>query len=448
MLPISEVVHVNIFVEAAQVARASFGVPLIAAYHTNWPDRVRTYSSSTALESLVAEGFSTNGTTYRNAAAILAQSPKVRELRVGRLDEYNEQVITLAPNSAGEDGALYAGFLQLNTPTGGSSGWGWQFAAPPDATQAAVATGIAAAITAAIQPPGSFTVTATGPLVTIEPTATDPDELIPFEHSRPTGDGEYTIADTGSADGLAAGLSAIRAADPSFYGLVIDATSQAALKSAADWAETQRVIFVSSTANTAHNPEFAGATNKRTVLAYTKDYMDKLGAGWLGLMLPYDPGVATWAHKTVAGIPTSDELSATDIADLTSHNINHYTNVGGVPVMRWGKALGGTYVDNTICVDWATARIEEEVWTLLASVPKLPFTDMSGDRIGAAVMGVLLRGVNQGVFADNPAPTVTVPLVADIPMSERANRIFGTVEFTARLAGAIHEINIVGRVTV
>lgn len=458
MQPISEVVHVNIFVESTQVARAGFGVPLIASYHTQWPERVHTYSSSTALETLTEdEGFATSSPTVLMMQALLAQNPKVREVKVGRRDTASEQAISLFP-SPNVGITIYSGYILDPNGDDGPYQLDWTYTAgDARASLTEIADGIADAINAEREPNG-VQATVVGDRVDLNyPPDSDP---AVFVVSAPTGAGQYYTADRGDPGDVVADLNAIYNADPSFYGLVVDTSSKQGIIDAASWAESHRVIYSANTADADVLMDPAGLTTpdvatelhsralKRTVLSYHRDGSAMLGAGWLGVMLPYEPGVATWAFKTVAGVPVSNELTSTDLAQIRAKGCNHYTNVGGVNVTRWGTAIGGTFVDNTICVDWATARIEEEVWALLASAPKLPFTDMSGDRIGATVMGVLLRGVNQGVFADSPAPTVKVPAVADIPPTERAQRLFGTVEFTARLAGAIHEITIVGRVTV
>lgn len=64
------------------------------------------------------------------------------------------------------------------------------------------------------------------------------------------------------------------------------------------------------------------------------------------------------------------------------------------------------------------------------------------------MLGVLLLGVQRNVFANDPVPTVEVPKVADISPIDRAGRIFGVINFTARLAGAIHQVDIQGSVSI
>ena len=46
MSSVSEVVNVTIEIKDAAVSQAGFGTPLIAGYHTYWPELVRTFSDA------------------------------------------------------------------------------------------------------------------------------------------------------------------------------------------------------------------------------------------------------------------------------------------------------------------------------------------------------------------------------------------------------------------
>lgn len=438
-MPISEVVSVTITIETARVSRQGFGVPLIAAYHTKWTDRVRTYNAASALTTMVGEGFATTDPAYLAMQAIVSQSPRPKTVKIGRRNTTWSQTVDLVPTVANT--TIYSGTVNALP---------WTFTSDGSATLAEICTGIAAAITALAN------VTADGSSGTKVVITADAAAKL-FNVSRPTGAGVYVFNDSTSATGVATDLATIRAADGDFYGLVLDMTSRDGIEAAAATAETWRVVFASNSADSDQlvalttddvASELKALSYRRAGHSYHKNYDSFLGAGWLGVMLPYEPGAATFAHKTVAGVSVSTELSATEVETLTAKHANFYTTVGGVNVMRWGTAAGGSYLDDTISIDWATARIEEEVWGLIAATPKLPFTDASGDRLGGTVMGVLLLGVQRNVFANDPVPTVTVPKVADISPIDRAGRVFGTIEFTARLAGAIHQVDIQGSVSI
>ena len=63
-------------------------------------------------------------------------------------------------------------------------------------------------------------------------------------------------------------------------------------------------------------------------------------------------------------------------------------------------------------------------------------------------MRALALGVANDFLSNDPAPLVTVPKAADVPPTDKANRILRDVKFTATLAGAIHAVVIRGKVSV
>ena len=60
----------------------------------------------------------------------------------------------------------------------------------------------------------------------------------------------------------------------------------------------------------------------------------------------------------------------------------------------------------------------------------------------------LRAAVNQGILAADPAPTVTVPKVADVSAADKTARLLPDMKFTGTLAGAIHKVTITGVVSV
>ena len=57
----------------------------------------------------------------------------------------------------------------------------------------------------------------------------------------------------------------------------------------------------------------------------------------------------------------------------------------------------------------------------------------------------LQLGVGNAIITDDF--TVTVPLAADVPAADKANRLLPDMKFNAKLAGAIHSTEIDGVVT-
>lgn len=137
-MSLDDVVSVQISVNARAATRAGFGVPLIAAYHNHWVDRVRSYTSAGAM---VSDGFKTWEPAYLAAAAIFSQRPRVRRVKIGRRDGAPAQVVDITPGASPSTGDVHAitvdGVERSYTAAGGD-------------VLATVCTGLAADINTAI----------------------------------------------------------------------------------------------------------------------------------------------------------------------------------------------------------------------------------------------------------------------------------------------------------
>ena len=182
----------------------------------------------------------------------------------------------------------------------------------------------------------------------------------------------------------------------------------------------------------------------RSGAMFSGDQANYPEAAWIGRVLPNDPGTATWNLKTLAGI-TVDNLSAAQISVLDAKKANYYVTIGGVNVTQNGNMAGGEWIDIVQAIDWLEARIQEDVYSALINVEKLPFTDAGIQVVEGKVRGVLEAARKANIVASY---TVTVPKAADVPQADRAARILTGVEFEAILAGAVHKVKIDGFVSV
>lgn len=260
---------------------------------------------------------------------------------------------------------------------------------------------------------------------------------------------------TAAPSGFSADLNEMLALDPDFYGLALDSNSSAEIMVAAAWAETNRRLFVSQSADSGCG-----------VLATTTDVMSLLkaasygystcwfypsigtAAGWLaaallGNRLLVDPGSDTWAFKTLAGIA---ELPTTtpQRSGVLGKNGNVYERKNGVAVSFPGKVALGEWVDVVRGLDWQRARMQEALFALQTANGKVPFTDEGIRLVAAAIYGVLSAGVDVGLYAADPKPTVTAPRASAVSSANRSARTLPSVTFTAQLAGAIHTITVTG----
>lgn len=263
-----------------------------------------------------------------------------------------------------------------------------------------------------------------------------------------------------ASDTPAEDLDAVNNANPNWYALVSVERDQATVKAMADWVEAHIKIFGTASSDlTIINVEagtditsIAAVLNQagyvRTFVMYHQDAdHDFPEAAWFGKVLPLEPGSETWKFKNLAGVSYSN-LTTSQSNTAHAKKANTYEFVGGVGITGNGTMAQGEYIDIIRGVDWLTARIQEFVYSVLVRNPKVPYTDSGIAVIQAEVLRALKLGIDNDFLSDSPAPIVTVPAAANVPPTDKANRILRNVKFQATLAGAIHAVVIRGTVSI
>jgi hypothetical protein len=256
--------------------------------------------------------------------------------------------------------------------------------------------------------------------------------------------------------GISADLTAIQVENNDWYSLHLTNNGKAVTLAAAAAIETQTKIFLPQSADIdiieSGSSDLASTLQAtayaRTALMWHHRPSDQFAGGAFGgKNLPQDPGSITWAYKNLAGVTYSD-LNDTQIGYLEAKNCNYYIRLAGLNITREGKVSDNEWIDVIRGIDWTEVRMQENVFSLLANSKKVPFTDAGIGSVQGVVQGVLNEGVSNGLYAADPAPEVLVPLASAVSAADKANRLLPDVEFTATLAGAIHEVQISGVVSV
>lgn len=249
-------------------------------------------------------------------------------------------------------------------------------------------------------------------------------------------------------------LGLIVAEDDDWYALTIQSAAGTEIQPVAAWIEPRVKIFIARCAETDiptnATDDIASVLNAaeydRTAIMYhTKALTEYIDCAWLGDCLPRDPGSQTWMFKTLNTI-TYDALSAAEKDYVLGKSANTYQRIAGVNITQQGTMAGGEYIDIIRGIDWLTARIKERIFTRLINAPKIPYTNKGIAIIEAQVREQLGIAVDQQLIAPEPQYTVTVPDVLDTDELDRQNRQLKEVNFRARLAGAIHYVEIRGAV--
>lgn len=436
-MSLDSIVSVTITTGTSAVSQAGFGVPLIAGYHNEYADIVRTYDAADGLSALTSDGFASTDPIYLAASALLSQNPKVSQFKVGKLSTSTTQTIDLVPIA-----------INAYTYTITIGGEEFSYLSDSSATVAEITAGLTTAVNG-----GTVAVTATDGTTKVTLTA---DAANTFYVIKDYDKANLRVTDVSTAQAqMSTDLDAIVVEDDDWYCLLIASQRESDIAAAAAWTETKKKIFLcnsadygiisSSTTDVASDLETAAYA--RTAIMYHANLGEHAGAAWAGQCLPLDPGSETWAYKTLASI-SADTLTATQRGFVEAKNANHYTTVAGNNITRYGLTSAGEYIDVTRFVDWVQARIQEEVFGLLINNIKVPYTDKGVAMVKGKILGVLRAGVAVGGLAEDPAPAVFAPLVADVSSLDKANRLLPDVTFTATLAGAVHTLQISGTLSV
>lgn len=176
---------------------------------------------------------------------------------------------------------------------------------------------------------------------------------------------------------------------------------------------------------------------------------------WMAKCFGYQPGSETWAFKTLATIVPS-ALSADNKKELEKINVSTFLRYCGKNVTIGGKVVAGEWIDVIRFRDWLKSEIQTNVFNAIQNNTKTPYTDGGIGMVEGAIIESLSKGQEVGGIApteydeeDNEVPgyTVIVPLAASLTEAERKSRKLPGVRWSARLAGAIHAVEINGNLT-
>lgn len=434
-MALEDLVTVNITAETRTPTQEGFGTLLIAGYHTKYVDRVRSY---TGLSGLVADGFATTDPIYKAAAAAFSQNPRPPRIKVGRRTLAPSQSVRITPTIATE------GFVYRITV----SGTALTYTVLAAATTTTVATAIAALINAL------STAVASSVAADITVTPQVANTLVSFE----AWSKELLVQDLTADPGIATDLAAIALADSDWYGLALDSNSKAEVVAAAAWIEANGKLFIAQTGDsdvldggstTDVLSTIKASTYGRTAgLLHLSIAAQWMAAGLAAQRFTAQAGSDTWAYKTIAAVSTHRSLTSTERTAALAKNATIYETNAGVNVTVGGKVAGGEWIDVVRGLDWLRARLRERVFGVLISSPKVPYTQAGIDTIGEAVKGVLDVAASPAVqlLADG-TQSVLVPKVGNVTTTDKQNRTLSNVQWSARLAGAIHLADIAGTVT-
>lgn len=174
---------------------------------------------------------------------------------------------------------------------------------------------------------------------------------------------------------------------------------------------------------------------------------DPVGGAATGLKASSIPGSETWKFSKLSGVST-ENLTTGERNILLAKNANIFVDVAGIGILEEGVTCGGEYIDVMIGVDWIQSTLETELLAGIVNAGgKIPYEDSGVSIVVNYIKRVLDIAVQRNILAKDPAYTITAPKVADISVVDKGNRYLPDVQFVATLSGAIHKVQINGKVT-
>lgn len=440
MANISDIVDVSISIADRTPARATLNVPLIASFHSAFPEVVKEYASLTE----VAEDFETYEAVYQCAAKLFAQNPTVNRIKVGRLSgsqtSRNVELIPIA-----RDSTTYT--IKVN-------GVEASFTSDASATVAEICAGLVPEINDVAV--GGITAADETTKIDISGDVAGVDFFVEVDDVSLWS--SIQDVSTSRAGDLTTALEAIEASDSEWYGLITTRANAAEALLCAAFCEARRKVFFSTALNfgsiasaednltdngTNGLADLKALTYHRTASVFHKQDAHFAGAALAAVCLARDPGSYTAMFKTMPGVEAMS-LTSTETAVIEGNNGNHYQDVAGVAIIQKGVAASGRFIDLTIFVDWLHARIQEEIFALMTFMDKVPFTDEGIALVEGVVRKVLQAGVDVGGLVSFET---SVPRAANVSAVDKASRYLNSVRFSAVFQGAIHKVRIVGNVS-
>ena len=172
----------------------------------------------------------------------------------------------------------------------------------------------------------------------------------------------------------------------------------------------------------------------------------------------------TLMYKQEPGV-TAETLTPTQLAALLAVNANVFVNYDNdTAIIEPGITPSGQWIDTVIGTDWLALAIQNALWNVLYTTPtKIPQTDSGMAILAAAIRGVCIQAVGNGLLApgvwtgplfgqlqnDNQGNPpflaegfyVYTPPVSSQSSADRAARKSVLFQIAAKLGGAVHSAN-------
>lgn len=447
MANLDRICNVQISLNTTGITQEGFSTLLIVGPHAHSLARVESY---TAASEMIDAGFSADDPLYLACVDAFSQTPRPRQVKVGRQLVDSVLVNVKKVTATG----VYTITVSTKDTDGNVQSTPYSYT-----NNGGTATDIATGLQNVIANDASSAVTATVADGVVTLTGNSGDSFMVQVSSM------LSMQNGTITEDVPTMMAAIVAYDNDWYGWAFTSRVQADILAAAAWTESVRKIFGTSTAEAgSYNPDVTSDTGYklyndnyyRTFWFYhEKAATDFPECAVFARCFAVLPGGETWALKKLAGV-TTDGLTETQYNAITRKNGNTFERFRNISLTQNGKVAAGEWIDVIRFRDWLQEEITVNVVNLLINRDKVPYTDDGIAMIEARIRQALELGQRRGGIApteydedgnENLGFTIEVPLSSQISANQKASRVLTDVKFTARLAGAIHVVEIYGSLT-
>lgn len=448
---IDKPVEVTVQLGTQPIDTVGFETAMFLAIHNVFTDRQRIYLSTDAMES---DGFAVGSPAYTFAEKAFSGNFRPQQVTIGRM--------ALTATNVDFTSQVNSETVVLNITTGGfDKAVQFVIVSGVQTTPAAIATGLAALITADEDINGFLTATAAAGILTITPTNAS-------SVSVGYGSGNYIIKNT-SAETVATTLSDVLDEDDNWYFLSTESHADADIIAAAAFANTHYKLHVYSSSNENNKAQpnvTTSIANQIAALSYPslgmydpRAEIDYPEGGEVGAMASNDPSYGDSIHlKTLPGV-IAPTLSENDRKNLFDRRMNFYRTINKVGSFNAGLTGSGQFVDTIRFSHWLKFRLEESVFAYMKRRSDTGQSmKMSDDDLPNLKSIMLNNPINVGirnksiltgydsvnnVFYD---PIITIPKRADIPTNDIADRILRDVKIDLVYNSSLHYVKITASV--
>lgn len=452
MANIDRVVKVDVALNTTGITSEGFSTMLVVGPHAYTTTRVLSIAGD--ADELLELGFTTDDLIYKAVNSAFSQIPRPAVVKVGRLQC---DTVKVGLKAVPAENLVYGLTISVVNENGDLEEHSYDYTAQDESVEA-VLNGLSSAIMADEKVNTVYKVTVVSENLVIK--ANDPSHSFSVKAGSLTKITGFEQAEMSFAENMAL----ISAADNDFYGVnYVDHTDDAILN-AASWAESHKKLYLTST-NTAGaknaevNTDILSKIREKnyfwTACFYHKEIDEFVESALMARCFSVLPGGETWANKKLAGI-SADNLTETEFNAIKAKNGNTFERFRNVAITQRGITAAGEWIDVIRFRDWLEETIKTEVFSAMINSDKLPYTDGGISVIENRINAVLQLGQERGGIAPteydtdgnkNYGYTITIPKASSISANVKAQRILQDVKFTARLAGAIHAVEIKGSLT-